>query len=253
MRSITYGSMDLRRQSLKLAEAAASELKITLAVDPSVPAGSLRGRVRGIDPEGSVRLVLDGAAAFARFDVDVNADGSFNLPKLPQGTYIPSLEGGTTTRSLTPSSITVSGTELAGVELVTQATGTKAPITDSPAKGATLVDFGLSGRAAANESAAVANLRTINTALFTYLSVTGGRYGSLEDLIGAGILDTSFRGVKAGFNYSIVASGSEYAAAAIPANSASGRFGYYAAPDAVVRYSTFEQLAPPQQSSRPVQ
>lgn len=80
-----------------------------------------------------------------------------------------------------------------------------------------------------------------------------GRYGSLEALIGAGLLDASFRGVKAGFNYSVIASGSDYAAAAIPANSATGRYGFYAVPDAVVRYSTVESLAPPQQSGRPVQ
>ena len=104
----------------------------------------------------------------------------------------------------------------------------------------------------ANESAAVANMRTINTAMVTFLSITRGRYGSIDDLIGAGLLDASFRGVKAGFNFSVIAAGSDYAAAAVPANSATGRYGFYSTPDAVVRYSTFDLLAPPKQSGQAV-
>jgi hypothetical protein len=253
VRSLTYGSVDLLKGSLKLAEAAPSELRIALALDPAFPSGSLRGRIRGLDPEkGSVQLILNGATAFARFEAAVNSDGSFNFPKLPQGTYIPSLEGGVTTTTLSPSSITVTATELVGIEFGLHAAGPKPPSTENPAKGATLADFGLSGRARANESAAVANIRTINTALITYLSISGGRYGSIEDMIKAGLLDESFRGVKAGFNYSVIAAGSDYAATAIPANTATGRYGFYALPDAVIRYSTFELLAPPQQSSHPV-
>ena len=49
-------------------------------------------------------------------------------------------------------------------------------------------------REAANESAAVANLRTINTALVTYLAANGGRYGGIPDLIQAGLLDGRFGG-----------------------------------------------------------
>jgi len=221
---------------------------------PDLDGWEVLRRVRGLDPEkGSTQLVLNGATAFARFEVNLNSDGSFNFPKLPQGTYIPSLEGGVTSTSLTPNSITVTGTELAGVELAMQTAGTTPPNTENPSKGATLADFGLGGRARANESAAVANIRTINTAQITYLSASQGNYGSLEDLIKAGLLDESFRGVKAGFNYSLIAAESDYAASAIPANSATGRYGFYSLPDAVVRYSTFELLAPPEQSSRPVQ
>ncbi|HET9220210.1 MAG TPA: carboxypeptidase-like regulatory domain-containing protein [Terriglobia bacterium] len=253
VRSLTYGSTNLRRESLKLAQAAPSELRIMLAADPAFPAGSLRGRVVGLDPEkGRTQVVLHGAAAFARFEAAVNGDGSFNFPGLPQGTYIPALEGGVTTRSLTPALITVSGTELAGIELALQASGTRPPSTENPSKGATLADFGLSGRARANESAAVANLRTINTAQITYLSSSGGSYGSMEDLVKAHLLDASFLSVKAGFNYAVISKGSDYAATAVPSNSATGRYGFFALPDAVIRYSTFELLAPSQQSSRPV-
>ena len=97
----------------------------------------------------------------------------------------------------------------------------------------------LRSRQAANESAAVANLRTINTAEVTYLSSSGGNYGDLPALVSAGLLDSTFTaGVKAGYNFSVTASGSDYTATAIPASSNTGRFGYYSSPDAVVRYSS---------------
>jgi hypothetical protein len=111
----------------------------------------------------------------------------------------------------------------------------------------------LYGRTQANESGAVANLRTINTAQIVFLSISGGRYGSIEEMIGAKLLDDSFRSVKSGFNYSVTAAASGYAATAIPTNPAMGRYGFYAVPDAIVRYSTFELLAPPQLSGRAVQ
>jgi hypothetical protein len=99
------------------------------------------------------------------------------------------------------------------------------------------------------ESVAVANLRTINTAEVTYLSSSGGTYGSMTDLIAANLLDDTFIGTKAGYNYSITldATGSVYTAEAVPAstyNGRYGRFGYYSHPDAVVRYSTNVSLAP---------
>src|SRR4029079_12720425 len=52
----------------------------------------------------------------------------------------------------------------------------------------------LRSRLAANESAAVANTRTINTAEVTYLSSAGGNYGNISDLIGAGLIDSRFSG-----------------------------------------------------------
>jgi hypothetical protein len=255
VKSITYGSANLLRQPLRLAESAAAELAVTLAVDPAIAWGSLRGKVTGLDLEkGSARIVLNGVSAYARFETTLNADGSFNFARLPQGSYIPILEGDVTLNALTPSSIVVSGTELAGLEIVAvQSANPKSPRVEESPRGATLSDFPGSSRAAANESAAVANLRTVNTALVTFLSASGGRYGNLQDLIGAGLLDTSFNGTKSGFNFSIIATGKEYAAAAVPANSATARYGYYSTPDAVIRYSTFEALAPSQQGGRPVQ
>jgi prepilin-type N-terminal cleavage/methylation domain-containing protein len=113
----------------------------------------------------------------------------------------------------------------------------------------------LRSRQAANESAAVANLRTVNTAEVTYLSSSGGAFGAMADLIAAKLLDDTFTGTKAGYNYSITldATFSDYTAEAVPASINTGRYGYYSIPDAVVRYSTNASLAPAGQAGRSVQ
>ena len=99
----------------------------------------------------------------------------------------------------------------------------------------------LRSRQAANESAAVSNLRTINTAEVTYLSSAAGNYGTVADLVTAGLLDSRFSGTAvSGYSFGIVASLSDYTATAIPTSANSGRYGYYSLPDAVIRYSTLD-------------
>jgi hypothetical protein len=85
----------------------------------------------------------------------------------------------------------------------------------------------------------------------TYSS-SGGNYGTLADLIAARLLDDSFNANKAGYKYSIETDGTDYTAEAVPANSNSGRYGYYSLPDAVIRYSTNASLAPAGQVGRAV-
>src|SRR6187397_1957960 len=113
----------------------------------------------------------------------------------------------------------------------------------------------LRSRQAANESAAVANLRTINTAQVTYLSSAAGKYDDLLDLIAAKLLDDTFTGTKAGYNYSVIlhATSSDYTIQAVPASTNTGRSSYYSVPDGVVRYSTNASVAPAGQSGRSVQ
>ena len=109
----------------------------------------------------------------------------------------------------------------------------------------------LRSRQAANESAAVANLRTINTAQVTYSS-SGTSYGTMAGLIASGLLDETFTGTKAGYRYVVTAVGADYTAEAIPISSNTGRYGYYSVPDAVIRYSTTTTLAPSGKSGRSV-
>jgi len=106
-----------------------------------------------------------------------------------------------------------------------------------------------------NEPPPVSNLRTINTAEVTYLSSSGVRYGTIEDLIAAKLLDDTFTGTKAAYNYTVTldATSSGYTAEAVPASTEAGRYGYYSAPDAIVRYSTNTSLAPPTQAGKSVQ
>jgi prepilin-type N-terminal cleavage/methylation domain-containing protein len=111
----------------------------------------------------------------------------------------------------------------------------------------------LRSRQAANESAAVANIRTINTAQVTYLSSAGGNYGNITNLVSAGLLDSRFSGTVSGYNFTVAVSGADYTANAVPASSNTGRYGYYSVPDAVVRYSTASSLAPAGQAGLPVQ
>jgi prepilin-type N-terminal cleavage/methylation domain-containing protein len=111
----------------------------------------------------------------------------------------------------------------------------------------------LRSRQAANESAAVASVRTITTAEVTYLSSSGGFYGDIPMLVSAGLLDTAFNGIRGGYQYSISNSGMDYTIWAAPASTNNGRFAYYSVPDGVVRYSTQTALAPTGQAGNPVQ
>jgi prepilin-type N-terminal cleavage/methylation domain-containing protein len=117
----------------------------------------------------------------------------------------------------------------------------------------------LRSRQAAAESAAVGTLRTINTAEITYRSSSGGAYGSLNDLVAAGLLDSRFSsGTITGYSYNITTGTGTYTATATPNATNSGRYGYYTSPDGVVRYqtatsATCDPCFPPGQEGNPVQ
>ena len=116
----------------------------------------------------------------------------------------------------------------------------------------------LRSRQAANESSAVANTRTINTAEVTYLSSAGGNYGNVSNLIAAGLIDSRFNNAVSGYSFTVTASGPDYTANAFPTSTNSGRYGYYSLPDAVVRYQpatagNCNPCFPSGQSGAPVQ
>ena len=112
-------------------------------------------------------------------------------------------------------------------------------------------------RQAAQESAAIAQLRTINTAEITYLAASG-RYGTIPQLISAGLLDDRFAKTTTGYALEVQALPLSYTATATPISSNAGRFGYYSLPDAVIRYQTATSTNcnpcyPTGQSGQPVQ
>jgi type II secretory pathway pseudopilin PulG len=109
----------------------------------------------------------------------------------------------------------------------------------------------LRARQATNESAAIANLRTIVLAEEKFKS-TGERYAELRELVSAGLLDEDFLGAKAGYAFSVTAFASEFTATANPTTRNTGRYGYFAGPDGMVRYSENQSLAPRGMAGLPV-
>ena len=109
-------------------------------------------------------------------------------------------------------------------------------------------------RQAANETAAVATLKMLNTAEVTYSSSTSGAYASIAELITERMIDSGVAGTKAGYNYTIELSGDRlnYTVFATAASSVSGRYDYYTAPDYVLRYTTVTTRAPSGLSGEPV-
>ena len=254
--SLTYGEVDLMEEPLMVTAAnAVRELGLSLNVDPNVRWGAIEGHVTGLDPtEGAVRIELADVSAISTFEAIVGRDGSFQFSSIPQGTYVASLEDRAAHRSLTPGIIRVSGGEPTRAELVAGGPNSRRVQPPSPAStGAKVAELGAIGSAAANESAAIVGLRTMNTALVTYMSGNNGRYGNLSELIAAGLLDSRYNETSSGFEFSIISIGNRYAAAAVPASSGNGRYGFYSTPDGVIRYSTIETLAPAAQGGRAVQ
>src|SRR5215831_8194124 len=69
----------------------------------------------------------------------------------------------------------------------------------------------LRSRQAAQESSAVAQVRTINIAEVTYLSSNQGNYGDLPSLVAQGLLDNRFTSGNpvSGYTFTVAASGSD--------------------------------------------
>ena len=89
----------------------------------------------------------------------------------------------------------------------------------------------LASRRAANESSALATLRTINSAQMTYQATAGNRTNFAADgpaLFGQGLLDSLFNNAtpsKSGYDYTIVGTngpGAEHCASADPSSASTG-------------------------------
>jgi len=113
----------------------------------------------------------------------------------------------------------------------------------------------LRSRQAAHEAAAVATLRTINTAQVTYLSTSGGKFGDMPDLVAEKLLSSNFvPGPVSGYTFTIVldSSGRDFTVDAVPASANDGRYGYFITPDGTIRYSMVTSLAPVGAAGTPV-
>jgi len=112
----------------------------------------------------------------------------------------------------------------------------------------------LRSRQSANESSAVATLRTMNTALVTYASTNAGVYGTISQLVATGLADSSLTRPKSGYAYTVDVSsnGLNYTVYAEAVSSNNGRYDYYTTPDYVIRFSTDSTRAPAGFSGEPV-
>jgi type IV pilus assembly protein PilA len=113
----------------------------------------------------------------------------------------------------------------------------------------------LRSRQAANEAAAVANTRNLNSAQVSYSSANSGVYGDVVDLVNAGLIDSRYGSANfSGFQYTVALSATfrEYTVYATAVSPNSSRFDYYSTPDFVVRYSTVTNRYPVGQAGMPV-
>jgi prepilin-type N-terminal cleavage/methylation domain-containing protein len=114
----------------------------------------------------------------------------------------------------------------------------------------------LRSRQAAHEAAAVATLRTLNTAEVTYLSTAAGQFGKMQDLINNTLIAPNFiPGPVSGYNFLVnldMTTFRDFTITANPASANDGRYGYFITPDGVVRYSAATSLAPVGAAGQPV-
>jgi prepilin-type N-terminal cleavage/methylation domain-containing protein len=112
----------------------------------------------------------------------------------------------------------------------------------------------LKSRQSANESAAVSNLRLLNTAEVTYSSTNNGAYGTVAQLVSAGLLDARFNLVVSGYSFSVSPSANalDYTSNAIARVLNDGKYDYYSKPDYVIRYSMDPTRAPSGLTGEPV-
>jgi len=110
----------------------------------------------------------------------------------------------------------------------------------------------LRSRQSAQESSAVAQLRTINTAEVTYIGNNQGSYGDIPSLITQGLVDARFSGSISGYNFTLNVSGNIYTAVATAVSTNAGRWDYYTTADYVLRYATDPTRAPAGLSGEPV-
>jgi hypothetical protein len=254
VKAVTYRDADLLKQPLKISKDDAGELHVEFAADLSLPFGSLRGQITGLHPQASgTRLSLQGVTSFSSYETDIGSDGSFSISNIPQGAYMPVLLGAAAPSLLSPSTVVVSGSDVFSVQLAAtgQMVSLERSFADDEPAGVTLSSLAGS-RQAANESSAVAQLRTINTAELGYMSSHGGSYGTIPEMIKEGLLDARFNAPISGFSWSVIAAGSNYVAAAVPESQSTGRYGYFALPDAIIRYSMPQFLSPQGQGGKPV-
>src|SRR5262245_38096324 len=84
----------------------------------------------------------------------------------------------------------------------------------------------IKSRQAANEASSASNLRLLSTAVATYAIGNQGGYGSIAQLVGAGLVDSRFNQIPSGYSFSVTVSADTlgYTSNAIANASNDGRY-----------------------------
>lgn len=114
----------------------------------------------------------------------------------------------------------------------------------------------LSGGRLPWEPFSVATLRSINTAEVTYLSISGGAYGNIPDLVRHDLVDPQLeQPASRNYAFKLVLRPEGYVATASPTGphgAAEGCWEYFSMEDAVIHYSKDPKLAPPGLAGSPL-
>jgi hypothetical protein len=211
VKSISSGAVDLLKEPLKIdATTAAVTIRVVLqntngarvsgrvitsAATPLVPRQvTLRGTT------GIPRPLLAPVAPDGTFEFLGVSPGGYTLLANPDGP----LTAGSTTTNIVIGDRDVTGLALAGLSDV---------LVPSTAQ-------------FANEAAALQNVRAI-IEQETMFNIPTGRYGTLPELVSAGLLNSAYTSPVSGYTLSVTATASDYTVAAIPVSAAAGRYEFY--------------------------
>jgi hypothetical protein len=201
-KSLSYGSTKLGPCAKSCPKTAISsypqsELHVEFGVNPAVPFANVRGHISGLPPEGSVTIHLNDAASFSSFEEAVSADGTFEFKNIPQGVYVPVLSGIVNSSLVEPSVIPVTA-PMPIVEIQYSAQKRKTSVSQSENFGVRETELGVPTGSNLKEAVALPYLRTLYTAQLTYLT-THGTYGTLSEMIAAGLLPEDLARIKNGY------------------------------------------------------
>jgi prepilin-type N-terminal cleavage/methylation domain-containing protein len=112
----------------------------------------------------------------------------------------------------------------------------------------------LRSRQQANEAAAVANLRNLNSAQLQYSAANRNNFATVSDLIANALVPATYSSTVSGYSFGIGLSAdrSDYTATATAVGALGGRYDYYTTPDFIIRFTTTAGRAPIGKEGEPV-
>jgi prepilin-type N-terminal cleavage/methylation domain-containing protein len=112
----------------------------------------------------------------------------------------------------------------------------------------------LRSRQQANEAAAVANLRNLNSAELQYSAANRNAFATVDELIASDLVPATYDDSVSGYVFAVDLAGdrSSYTATATAVGALGGRYDYYTSPDFIIRFTTTAGRAPVGKAGEPV-